>query len=418
MDREQILANINRAREALAEAREGDDASAIARCTVDLKSAVADLEAHDALNPITRVAPRSEAPVARSFAGAEGVDEWIARTAAKEFGSVTIERGDIFTGTGTTGALDIIVPDTDPVIDQRPRRALSFYDHIRFVPTESDTVKWFQETGFVSAAAGVARRAGEPSNYGKYQRSSITIVPKSAPVAKVGHSVRTDEDTLADRPGVQDLLNVELPYAVREAIMAHLLAATDTPNSIPSIAVTGVNRAQSITYTVVPGDEQATAMNLLVAVRKAKTAARVAGYPATWAAFSAVVDEALELLRSSTGVFIAGNPFQSQDASTVWGLSRTIVDALGDGTEEDEADVFGWGRVVVGQSNTWRARPRTGVEISSSANVDDDFERDAVVIKARQRLAIENRRPEGIVVITPVLAPVEDPEDPEDPEEP
>lgn len=411
MDREQILANINRAREALAEAREGDDASAIARCTVDLKSAVADLEAHDALNPITRVAPRSDAPVARSFADADGIDGWIERTAAGNFGSINIERADIFTGTGASGALDIIVPDTDAVIDQRPRRELSFYDHIRVVPTESETVRWFQETGFVSAATGVPRR--KDGNYGKYARSAITIVPKSAAVAKVGTSVRTDEDTLADRPGVQDLLNIELPYAVREAIMADLLATSDTPNSIPSIAVTGTGRAQSITYTVVPGDEQATAMNLLVALRRAKTLARLAGYSATWAVFSALVDEALELLRSSTGVFIAGNPFQSQDASTVWGLSRTIVDALGDDIDE-EVDVFGWGRVIVGQSNTWRLRSRTGVEISSSANVDDDFERDAVVIKARQRLAVENRRPEGIVVITPVLAPVEDPEDPEE----
>jgi hypothetical protein len=72
----------------------------------------------------------------------------------------------------------------------------------------------------------VPRRSG--GSYGAYQTSDIAIEKVTVSVAKIGHAIITDSDTLADQAGIAALLSTEGVYGVREAMEQQLLASADT----------------------------------------------------------------------------------------------------------------------------------------------------------------------------------------------
>ena len=397
MNREQLAAELNKRNEALTEllTAETRDAEAIASATIEVEAVSAQIRALDAASASTAIVARDAAPVSRNAEAFEALKTSALRGIDTSV-DIEVSVRDIFSGSPSIGGLDVVVPDFDATIDRRPRRNLGFLDILPVRTTNSDTVVYYVETGFTSGVTAVAKRSGSPADFTAYTQSNISIVKRTATVQTLGTYVRTSRETLADASQVQAIVEDEILYSLREKIHNLIVAASDEEGSeLPSIAVVdGDNRAQSMTYTLA-GDDNADRVALIEAIRKAKTAARKALLPADFVALSPAAYEAIQLAKNSIGQYIAGGPFVG-DEDTIWGLKMIEVDALSDNDETP------FGRVVVGSTRGITFYARQSMELGYSENFNDDFVRNAAVIRGNVRCTLTTRRPTCVVVVTGV----------------
>ena len=376
MNREQLAAELNKRNEALTEllTAETRDAEAIASATIEVEAVSAQIRALDAASASTAIVARDAAPVSRNAEAFEALKTSALRGIDTSV-DIEVSVRDIFSGSPSIGGLDVVVPDFD---------------------ANSDTVVYYVETGFTSGVTAVAKRSGSPADFTAYTQSNISIVKRTATVQTLGTYVRTSRETLADASQVQAIVEDEILYSLREKIHNLIVAASDEEGSeLPSIAVVdGDNRAQSMTYTLA-GDDNADRVALIEAIRKAKTAARKALLPADFVALSPAAYEAIQLAKNSIGQYIAGGPFVG-DEDTIWGLKMIEVDALSDNDETP------FGRVVVGSTRGITFYARQSMELGYSENFNDDFVRNAAVIRGNVRCTLTNRRPNCVVVVTGV----------------
>lgn len=293
---------------------------------------------------------------------------------------------DIYTGAnqGVAGAVEGVVPQIDPQIIARLRRPLDLLDLLSFGTTTSDSYVYFQQTGYTAAAAPVKRRTADGTNYPLANGpAKLTIVKKTAHVQKANVWARTDVDSLADQGQLESLIRDELLYDLRSELERQLFADAHQADSLPSLLAD----AQKTTYAA-GADANEKALNKLLAVRHAKTMATLALQPADFVALDPVDREAIEVYRSTDGVFQTTALFGNGPTS-VWGMP--IVDSHA---------LIGRGKIVVGSTRGFRGFTRKGVELTVSNNVGDDFLRDAVALKATTRNIGAVVRPENFVVVS------------------
>jgi HK97 family phage major capsid protein len=381
LERDALISELNAASARVAELRSAEevDTDALTSAIVGLSAVREELSALDARQaPV--FTPAQAAPSApTTFVGALRETGLIDRAVAGERGTVLVEGRDIFTGTGVAGAQDIVIPQYESTIERRLRTEQTILDVLPVRTTNSDTIVYFMETGFSNAAAPVARRAN--GTYGSYAESDITIAKRTANCVKIGHYVRTDADSLADAGQLQSILEDELGYGVRQNIEAQLLADTNTTNGLPSLLVD----AQGMTYAA--GADGAAKLD---AIRQAKTLAEVALLPADFVAMNPADIEAIDLAKDGSERYLANGPFAG-GPQTIWGLTVVTSHSLPAG------------KIVVGSTRAVALYSRRATEVTVSDNVGEDFLEDALRIKASARLALANKRPEAMVVITEEL---------------
>jgi HK97 family phage major capsid protein len=378
--RDQLMAELNRLAEQAAALRTSDDDStdALIETTARINGVRAELAVLDARD-IPTVPTEKAAPAApRSFGEAALGTGFIERGIN---GAPGVVNRDVFSGPAA-GGLDVVVPDFTPGIDPQPRLDVTVLDLIPTVPTSSDTVTFYVQTGFVNATAGIPRRVtlNGDSTYGSYQLSDITVEKRTVPVAKIGHAFPTDEDTLADSPAMAALLNRDGIDGVRKELERQLLGAADTANGLDSLIVTGSGRAQVQEYSGTAGQD------LIEAVRQAKTKAELAAIPARFVLLTPEARERIELAKAEDGHYLGGGPFAGQNG-TLWQLPMVTSYYLPEGVD-----------FVVGSFEKVRLRVRRGIEVQMTNSHADDFLKDAIKIKVSGRYAVENTRPEAMVV--------------------
>jgi HK97 family phage major capsid protein len=267
--------------------------------------------------------------------------------------SLEVEGRDIFTDPfGGNGAQPSAPADYTPGIAALPYFPPTFLDLVPVVPTSSDSVTYYKQTGFVSAAA-------KTGALGTYDRSELTWEKVSTPVEKHGHAFVVAEETLADEPAVAALINREGVRGLRD--------------SVESLLVTTVLRdAQTVTGT-----------EIAATIRTAKTAAEVVALPADLLIVTPQLREQLDLAaaQGNNGVGIYGN-----GPTTLFGLRIVTSYQLPAGAD-----------FVVGSTQGTRLRTRTGVEVASTNSHEGLFLKDAVALKVRQRVAVEVTHPEAWV---------------------
>lgn len=392
MDREALVAQLNRSLEALAELRsaEGSDVEELTRAIAQVEADRVALAAFDTRQAPAQVAAGSSAaPQTQRLADAlreRGLND------NREVQIVT--QRDIWTGTeegpNKTGeALDIVVPEFDSEIDRRPRGALSLLDIIPVRPISSDTLIYYKQTGFTNNAAGKARRvdAGDGTDtFGAYSQSSISTEKVTVSVQSIGHTVVTDEISLEDSDQLEMLVADEGVFGVREELERQLLATDDTANGISSIAKTGTGRAQTHSYTA-GADKGETGAAFLDALREAKTKAEEAKLPADFVVVSPAQAELIDLAKNDSGNYLAGGPFAG-DSRRPWGL--TVV------TSFQMPSSY---KALVGSTRKLWLLARRGISVRKGYT-GNQFAQDAVTIKVSGRFALKNVRPEAFVVIT------------------
>lgn len=377
--RDKLMAELNKLADRAAELRDSDaSVDELIEVTARINGVRAEIAASDARDIPT--APAVEAVAApRSFGEAALETGFVSRGIN---GTPGVVNRDVFSGPAA-GGLDVVVPDFTPGIDAQPRTDVTVLDLIPTVPTSSDTVTFYVQTGFVNASAGIPRRTtNNGATYGSYQLSDVTVEKKTVPVAKIGHAFPTDEDTLADSPALAALLNRDGIDGVRRELESQLLAASDTANGLSSLIVTGSGRAQVQEYAA-GGDGQ----DLIEAIRQAKTKAELAAIPASFVLLTPEARERVELAKDEDGRYLGAGPFAGMNG-TLWQLPMVTSYFLPEGVD-----------AVVGSFEKVRLRVRRGLEVQMTNSHAEDFLKDAIKIKVSGRYALENTRPEAMVVV-------------------
>lgn len=381
--RDKLMGELNKLADRAADLRDGEGTvDELIDVTARINGVRAELAALDAREVPT--APAVEAVASpRSFGEAALQTGFVERGIN---GAPGVINRDVFSGPAA-GGLDVVVPDFTPGIDAQPRNDVTVLDLIPTVPTSSDTVTFYVQTGFTNNAAGIPRREGDPETYGAYALSDVTVEKKTVPVVKVGHAFPTDEDTLADSPALAALLNRDGIDGVRRELESQLLAASDTANGLPSLVVTGTGRAQEQEYPN-GGDGQ----DVIDAIRAAKTKAENVGLRASFVLLSPATRELIELAKDNDGAYLGAGPFAGMNG-TLWQLPMVTSYFLPAGVD-----------AVVGSFEKVRLRVRRGIEVQMTNSHGDDFLKDAIKIKVSGRYALENTRPEAMVVVSEAAA--------------
>jgi HK97 family phage major capsid protein len=379
--RDKLMGELNKLADRAADLRDGDgNVDDLIEVTARINGVRAELAALDAREIPTVPAVEAAAVSPRSFGEAALATGFVERGIN---GAPGVINRDVFSGPAA-GGLDVVVPDFTPGIDAQPRNDVTVLDLIPTLPTSSDTIVFYVQTGFVNASAGIPRRVtvNGDTTYGAYQLSDVTVEKKTVPVVKVGHAFPTDEDTLSDSPAMAALLNRDGIDGVRRELEAQLLAASDTANGLSSLIVTGTGRAQVQEYAA-GGDGQ----DLIEAIRQAKTKAELAAIRATFVLLTPEARERVELAKDEDGRYLGAGPFAGLNG-TLWQLPMVTSYFLPEGVD-----------AVVGSFEKVRLRVRRGIEVQMTNSHGEDFLKDAIKIKVSGRYALENTRPEAMVVV-------------------
>jgi len=278
--------------------------------------------------------------------------------------STELSTKDVFTSPlGTAGSQPSAPAMVAPGIAGLASHPTSILDLIPTLPTNTDSVVEYRQTGFVNAVANA-------DALGEYDQSEITWAKVNVPVEKRGTFFVVAEETLADDDRVAALINSEGTRGVREASEAALIAA-----------ITGDDDVQ--TY------EKQSSETALVAIRKAITKIETAAHTAEFIAVTPAVKEVIDLsstpVNGGAGLFAAG-------ASTLFGLPLVVSTRLGAGN-----------LALVGSSQAARIYTRSGVEVSTSNSHNGLFIKDGVAVKVRQRAAVSVTKPEAFCVVTDLV---------------
>lgn len=372
--RNQLAAELVELQTKAAELRTAGDTDALITNSAHISSITAEIRSIDALVTPIVLAPAVTATQARSIVG-QIYDNGILQRASKgEYGTIEV-RGDIFTGAG--GSFDPTA--TDVFIAPKAQPVVTLLDLLPIVPTDRNTIKTQVETGFVNNAAGVARYVS--GDFVTYAESGITVTQIELTMAKVGHILRTDIDTLSDVPAYNDLINRRIVDGVRQALEAQLLSATNVTNSVASL----VAGAQTGTYT---------AATVLDDLRAGILLADEALYPVDFAIVSPAMLAHFDTMKATgTGNYLLGGPLAAAGVNkTLWELNIIKSQFV------KNADPLG--KIVLGSTKAVTLRVNRALEISTSLNVGTDWAMDAVRTKGSIRAQVEITRPESFVVLT------------------
>lgn len=247
-------------------------------------------------------------------------------------------------------------------------QTLFLRDVIPSSPTSAAVIEYLQETGYTNNAATVAPGAQKP-------QSELVFEAKSAPMVKMAHFFRINEETLDDVDGLEAYINQRGLYGLLLKEEAEVLNGPGTANRVDGLI------ANSTAY--VPGTvPNITPTNAMDDIRIAIAQVAEADLVASAVVMNHLDAAALDLTKDNEGHYLhpafAGN--------TAWGLPVVRTNGIPQG----KFIVGGF----VGNTLLWQ---RKGIEIRRSTEDRDNFVTNKVTILLEERIQLETLRPEGIV---------------------
>ncbi|WLR94238.1 phage major capsid protein [Shinella zoogloeoides] len=288
--------------------------------------------------------------------------------AARIRGRETVEIKDITSASFGTVTLPAGVRRQNRGIIEPVNQALFLRDVIPTLATTAAVLEYLQETGYTNNAATVAAGALKP-------QSDITFAAKTAPMVKMAHWFRVNEEILDDVDGMEGYINQRGIYGLQLKEEGEVINGDGTANHVDGLI------ANSTVYNpaIVPGITPANAMDdIRVAIAQVSEADLVA----TAVVMNHLDAAALDLAKDADGRYLhpafAGN--------TAWGLPVVRTKGVAQG----KFLVGGF----VGNTILWQ---RKGIEIRRSTEDRDNFIANKVTILIEERIQLETLRPEGIV---------------------
>lgn len=271
--------------------------------------------------------------------------------------------------TGTGGVGSAIRPQRLPYIVTPGMREFTIRDLLLPGRTDSNAVEYIRESGFQNSAAPVAELALKP-------QSDLSFELLSSPVKTIAHWFHASKQVLDDIPLLQSYIDGRARYGLALTEEAQILAGDGTGQNLKGLI------PQSTPYAF--GTYSKAADTKIDRIRRAILQVRVALYRATFIAMSPIDWAEIETLKDANGNYIVGDP-RGVVEKRLWGLPVTDSDALTAG------------KFLVGANMGAQVFDREDANVQVSTEDRDNFIRNAVTIRAEERLALTVTRPESFV---------------------
>jgi HK97 family phage major capsid protein len=270
----------------------------------------------------------------------------------------------------TSGSFPV-EPDRIPGIVAPGQQTFFIRDLLAKGRTSSDAVQFVRETGFTNNASPVSEL---PLN-GKPE-SNITFTMESASVATIAHYIRASRQVLDDASMLQSYINARLIYGLKVKEDLQLLKGSGAGLNINGIYT------QASTYNLsVPVQNQ----NYLDELRLAILQAELAEYTVDGIVLNKIDWAIIELAKDKNGQYLSANPYGAL-ANRLWGRPVSATQGLSQG--EFLVGAFALGAQLY---------DREDANIAISLEDSDNFTKNAVTIRAEERLALTVYRPEAFV---------------------
>ncbi|MBB3934284.1 phage major capsid protein [Aureimonas phyllosphaerae] len=272
--------------------------------------------------------------------------------------------------TGTGGVGDAIRPNRLPGITTPAQRVLTIRDLLLPGRTDSSSIEYVKETGFQNMAAPVAELGLKP-------QSDLAFDLATAQVRTLAHWFYASKQVLDDIPLLQSYIDGRARYGLALVEEAQLLAGDGTGQNILGLIPQATPYAFA-TYSK-SGDTK------IDRIRRAILQVRVAQYRASAIVMSPNDWADIELTKDAGQNYIIANPGENGE-KRLWGLPVVDSDAIADG------------KFMVGAFNVAaQVFDREDANVQVSTEDRDNFIRNAVTIRAEERLALVVHRPESFV---------------------
>lgn len=280
-----------------------------------------------------------------------------------------VPRAAIMSVPGSGG--DLVTPDRRPGVVALPDKRLTIRDLVAPGRTNSNSIEYVRETGFVNNAKIVSEGAQKPY-------SEINFELDQAAVRTIAHLFKASRQILDDAPALQSFIDARSRYGLMMAEEVEMLYGNGSGVHLHGI----IPQAQAYSAPsgiVVTGEQRIDRMRL------ALLQAELAEFPATGIVLNPIDWAAIELTKDGEGRYIIGAPQAGTDAR-LW--NRPVVSTQAITQDEFLAGAFSLGAQIF---------DRMLIEILISTENDKDFEKNMVSIRAEERLAFTVTRPEAFV---------------------
>ncbi|RPJ53252.1 MAG: phage major capsid protein, partial [Acidobacteria bacterium] len=235
----------------------------------------------------------------------------------------------------------------------------------------SNLVQYMRETAFVNAAAPVLEGGIKPE-------STLTFEQASDPVRKISHGRAVTEELLEDAPAISSYSYARLRMGVLQAEQNQLINGDGTAPNISGI-LDRVGLAPDMPRNGAATPPQTNADVIL--------AQMMAIYASSYLMPDGVVLNPINwtpilMMKTTTGEYFAGGPFQPLQTPTLWGLPVAVTPAIAAGLG------------IVGAFKTGgQIFRKGGVQVEASNSHSDFFIKNLIAIRAEERLALAIYRP-------------------------
>jgi hypothetical protein len=274
----------------------------------------------------------------------------------------------------------------------RPGRVRDLFPAER---TDAAMLYGIRETGYINRAKIVPERTaadggpatGGPTDvFGLKPKSELTIVPITYPIATIAHIMYIHRNTLADEPRMRGILDRDMIDGVKMTEDDQLLWGDGVGDNLTGIMNTpGIQQ-----YTGQAADRKS------AQIRRAATRAILAYFQPTGIVCHPFDWEDIELEQDLNGQYTVAVSVAVGGEKRVWRLNLVDTPAMMEG------------RALVGAFGTGaKVYDREQVNVMVSTENRDLFERNAVTLRAEERLGLVVDRPESFVSLafTEFVAP-------------
>lgn len=294
-----------------------------------------------------------------------------------------LARKDVYgTSTGRTGG-DITMPTLGLRQDLGITETRLRQRHVRELfpnaTTNAAVLYGIRETGFTNNAAQVAVRNSGNTDFALKPTTDIAMASVLYPVATIAHILRAHRNILEDEPRLRDFLNRRMVNGIELAEDSAILYGTGSGESITGImnvsGVQGFTGEASDFYSA--------------QIRRAATLAMISEYEPNGLVLHPTDWENLELETTTTGEYRLAVNVAVGGQKRVWNMDIVTTTAMNAG--DFLLGSFGLGAQLYD-------RERVGVLVSTEDS--DNFRRNAVTIRAEERVALVVDRPESFIAGT------------------
>jgi HK97 family phage major capsid protein len=299
-----------------------------------------------------------------------------------------LERKDVYTaagGTYTVNAFGSVQDDGLIIPAYRTQRVRDLF------PTEQTTasqIEYVRRTGYTNNARTVAERTAADGTaatglttdvFGLKPPSNLTFTTEQAPIRVIAHTIDVSKTVLDDEPRLQGVINGEMLYGLRLAEDAEILFGDGTGSHI--LGIMNTNGIQVYDGATGPTSDYKSDQ-----IRRSLTLVMLAYYESTGVVLHPFDWEDTELEKDSQGRYVITTNVTVGADQQLWRNPVITTPAMTQG--DWLAGAFGLGAKLY---------DREEANIAISTETRDLFERNAICIRAEERVGLEVSRPEAFV---------------------